>query len=423
MQKLTNERLGEEIQLYQHKSGLTVAVIPKKGYNKTYAMFATRFGSVDNAFRLAGEKEYRQIPDGIAHFLEHKLFDNEDGNAFEKYAATGASANAFTGFDKTAYLFSATDQVMESLEILVDFVSRPYFTAESVAKEQGIIGQEIRMYDDDGEWRVMFNLLGALYQKNPVAIDIAGTVESISHITHETLYDCYHTFYNLHNMVLCVVGDVQAQDVLAVCDKVLKPAPKLEVECKDWQEPEEISRPLVEQALPVSTPLFRLGFKDTGCVWQGREAVKREWMVNILLEMLAGKASSLYESLYQDGLVNSGFESEYMAGRGFGVAMLGGESRDPQAVQARVMQELQRMMQADNHALFQRCKKSLYALAVRQFNSVDNIANLFVTYHLLGASLFDFVDVFDDIQYEECMALMRELFVESKMALSVIRPV
>ncbi|MBS6163048.1 MAG: insulinase family protein, partial [Clostridiales bacterium] len=208
IKEVKSARIGDHYYEVQHPSGLKILVYPKNDNNSTYAVFGTRYGSVDMAFHLKGEQEVHRVPAGIAHYLEHKLFESEDGDAFARYAKTGAAANAYTSFNNTCYLFSTTDQVYESLEILLDFVQSPFFTEQTVQKEQGIIGQEIRMYDDDPQWRVMFNLLECLYHTHPVKIDIAGTVESIAQITPEYLYLCYNTFYNLHNMVLCIAGNV-----------------------------------------------------------------------------------------------------------------------------------------------------------------------------------------------------------------------
>ena len=185
---IKSARLGQEMVKIKHPSGLTMLLCPMLGYSTAYATFTANVGSVDTGFKTQDDDAFVDVPEGIAHFLEHKMFENEDGDAFAKYAKTGASANAYTSFDKTAYLFACTDRFEESLEILLDFVRRPYFTKESVQKEQGIIGQEIRMYDDDGEWRVQFNLLQALYHNHPVRIDIAGTVESIAEIDDQLLY-------------------------------------------------------------------------------------------------------------------------------------------------------------------------------------------------------------------------------------------
>ena len=219
-QEIRSERVRESYQKIDHPSGLTLLLYPMEGFSSAYAMLTTDYGSVDMAFRTDPKADFTRIPAGTAHFLEHKMFENEDGDAFAKYAATGASANAFTSFDKTSYLFGCADHFEESLRILLEFVTTPYFTPQTVSKEQGIIGQEIKMYDDNPDWRVLFNLLKAMYVKHPIAIDIAGTVESIAEITADSLYETYHAFYNLHNMVLVVAGnaDPEAEDYRSLTD-------------------------------------------------------------------------------------------------------------------------------------------------------------------------------------------------------------
>ena len=217
-----NKELQEEMQYIVHKSGLRIYLFPKKGFSKYYAIYGTEYGSLNRTFVPHGDSDMLTVPDGVAHFLEHKMFEDENGvDAFERFAETGASANAYTSFDLTGYLFSCTDRFYDNLDILLDFVNHPHFTAENIAKEQGIIGQEIKMYDDEPEWRVFFNSLTALFENNPVKIDIAGTVESISHITPEVLYKCYNTFYNLSNMALSVAGNVTKDEVIAIADKIL----------------------------------------------------------------------------------------------------------------------------------------------------------------------------------------------------------
>ena len=240
IREVKSDRVGDRYYEVKHPSGLRIFVYPKEQNNSTYAVFGTRYGSVDTTFKRSDEADACTVPAGIAHYLEHKLFESEDGDAFARYAKTGANANAYTSFDVTCYLFSCTENVYESLEILLDFVQSPYFTEQTVQKEQGIIGQEIRMYDDDPQWRVMFNLLEALYHKHPVKVDIAGTVESIAQITPELLYRCYHTFYNLNNMVLCVAGNVELNKVLDLCDRMLKPSKPVEIERIFEEEPREV---------------------------------------------------------------------------------------------------------------------------------------------------------------------------------------
>ncbi|MDR3551883.1 MAG: pitrilysin family protein, partial [Clostridia bacterium] len=300
---IESARLREKVYHLHHETGAEIYIEPKHGYASNYAIFGTRYGSIDNLFSLNGE--LIAVPEGIAHFLEHKLFESEDGDAFQRYARTGANANAYTSFDRTCYLFSCTEHFSESLEILLDFVQKPYFTEKTVQKEQGIIGQEIGMYLDDPNWRVFFNLLGALYHDHPVRIDIAGTQQSISEITADLLYKCYHAFYNLNNMVLCVSGDLEPEAVLETADRLLIKAPPMQAKAVFKDEPSTIVTSRVEQRLSVSVPLFHIGFKESPS--QGKALARSEAINGILLEIVGGDASALYRRLYDGGIINASF--------------------------------------------------------------------------------------------------------------------
>ena len=374
IREVKSDRVGDRYYEVKHPSGLRIFVYPKEQNNSTYAVFGTRYGSVDTTFKRSDESEACTVPAGIAHYLEHKLFESEDGDAFARYAKTGANANAYTSFDVTCYLFSCTENVYESLEILLDFVQSPYFTEQTVQKEQGIIGQEIRMYDDDPQWRVMFNLLEALYHKHPVKVDIAGTVESIAQITPELLYRCYHTFYNLNNMVLCVAGNVELNKVLDLCDRMLKPSAPVEIERIFEEEPREVVKPRVEQKLSVVTPLFELGFKENAV---SRRTTKELAETEILLELMASDASPLFRRLLDAGLVNeSSFGYEYFEGPGYASIIFSGESKDPDRVAEEIRAEADRLRREGiDREAFQRAKKALYGRNIAALNSVDNIAN------------------------------------------------
>ena len=317
---------GEEMHYGTHSSGLGIYLIPKKDYSKTFAIFGTRYGSVDSKFIVPGESEITEVPDGIAHYLEHKMFDQPDGsNVFDKFARYGGNANAFTSFNMTAYLFEATANIEENLEALMDYVQSPYYTDETVQKEQGIIGQEIKMYDDSGNWKLFFNLLNCLYQNHPVKKEIAGTVESISHITPEYLYKCYNTFYNLSNMSVVVVGNFDVNSVLGVIEKGIKKNEPFNEEIKKIyeEEPSEIAKPYAEQSLSVAAPLFMIGFKDTDVGYGGDKLLKKYIETSILLKMLFGKSSRLYKSLYEKGLINNTFGSEYTMQPSYGYSAIG----------------------------------------------------------------------------------------------------
>ncbi|MBP0973188.1 MAG: insulinase family protein, partial [Oscillospiraceae bacterium] len=313
---IVSRQTGEKCLHVQHKSGLEIYIMEMEGYRSSFALFGTKYGSINTRFRLRGETDYAEVPEGIAHYLEHKLFENEDCDAFAKYARTGANANAYTSFDRTAYLFGCSEHFAESLEILLSFVQEPYFTAENVEKEQGIIAQEIRMNDDEPGWRVFFNMLKAMYHVHPVRIDIAGTVESIRQINADLLYRCYNTFYNLHNMVLSVAGNVKADEVLAICDRLLKPCEDMGLEEVFAEEPDTIVQPYVEAHLQVGAPLFNLGFKLRPM--EGKELLRAELMSSILLEAILGPSTKLYTGMLEEGLINSEFDTDSpFTGSGF----------------------------------------------------------------------------------------------------------
>lgn len=414
-----NTRLREKICYYRHPTGLDIFVAPKKGYASQYAIFGTKYGSIDNRFEYGGK--VTKVPEGIAHFLEHKLFESEDGDAFSRYAKTGASANAYTSFDRTCYLFSSTERFRDSLEILLDFVQHPYFTEKTVSKEQGIIGQEIRMYDDSPGWRVLFNLLGCLYHTHPVKIDIAGTVESISHITADLLYECYHAFYNLNNMVLSVAGDVDPDEIAATADRLLKPSHPALVRSLFEEEPDAIVRTKAEQKLAVSVPLFNFGFKDTPS--SGIEAARMETSTDILLDVIAGDDSPLYRRLYDEGLINSTFGAEYFSGRSFAATIVAGESREPEKVMEAFLETVRHLKEDGIPAQdFERAKKSVYGRLAAAFDSVDNVANVIAACRFMEMSPFDAVEAAASLTLDDAQQRLAAHFSPEKAALSVIRP-
>ena len=423
MKEIKSSRIGDRYYEINHASGLKIFVYPKENNNSTYAVFGTKYGSVDNCFKTSDENEPSTVPNGIAHYLEHKLFESEDGDAFARYAKTGASANAYTSFDKTCYLFSCTEKVYESLEILLDFVQSPYFTEQTVQKEQGIIGQEIRMYDDDPQWRVMFNLLRAMYHKHPVKIDIAGTVESIAEITPELLYKCYHTFYNLNNMVLCVAGNVDVYKVLELCDKMLKPSKPVSIDRIFEDEPDSIVESRVEQKLSVSAPLFQLGFKEKA--GKTRLTVREIADTEILLEMLASDSSPLFRRLLDAGLINqSSFSYEYFEGPGYASVIFSGESKNPDAVADEIKKEVVNLRERGLDAeAFERSKKAVYGRMVSSFNSVDNIANTMASLAFTEHELFNYIDTIASADLQSVQNRLNSQLRPEYSALSIVRPI
>lgn len=416
--EIKSERAGDSYYKIDHPSGLTVYVYPKEGYNSAYAIIGTKYGSVNTCFSLDGGEKIT-VPDGIAHYLEHKLFESEDGDAFARYAKTGASANAYTSFEKTCYLFSCTDKFDESFEILLDFVQSPYFTAETVAKEQGIIGQEIKMYDDSPDWRVMFNMLENMYHHHPVKIDIAGTVESIAEITAEKLYQCYNTFYNLNNMALCVAGNVTVEQVLKTCDRMLKPCEKHTIENFFEDEPYEIVEPYVEQNFPVSVPLFNLGFKERA---QKPLNETKLAYTDILLELLASSTSELYQKLMDDELINTSFTFELFEGPGYCSVIFGGESRAPKQAAEQIKQYIAEVKKNGlDKAEFESARKSVYGDVISSLNSVGSIANTVTSYHFNGNELFTYIDAVANATFEDVQNRLSEMLDVNNCTLSVVK--
>ena len=421
-----DEQLNEEMLSAVHESGLRVYVFPKKGFQKYYAIYGTEYGSIDSAFQVPGETEMTHVPDGIAHYLEHKMFEEEGGgDAFQRFALTGASSNAFTSFDMTAYLFSCTDKFYENLDILLDFVNHPYFTEENVAKEQGIIGQEIKMYDDDPEWRVFFNTLSALFHHNPVKIDIAGTVESIAKITPELLYRCYNTFYNPANMVLVLVGDVDIAEAMKYVDKHVDAKRNLgQIPRETVTEPRERVRERITQNLVVSQPLFRIGFKDTNMELDAEGRLKKELATELILDAVFGRCSDLYHELYEAGLIDSTFDAETDLSKGYGFTLVGGESRDPEAVYAKVKAYLELLME-NGFAKedLERARKALLSRNIRMFNSVERMGNAFIRQIFAGFHPLEMKEALQRLTDEEVIERLHEHFRTDNCVLSVINPI
>ncbi|MBR5152515.1 MAG: insulinase family protein [Clostridia bacterium] len=425
MNRYYQEQLQEEMQCAVHPSGLRVYVFPKKGFQKYYAIYGTEYGSIDSVFQVPGEDAMIKVPDGIAHYLEHKMFEEEDGgDAFQRFALTGANSNAFTSFDMTAYLFSCTDRFYENLDILLDFVNCPCFTEENVAKEQGIIGQEIKMYEDDPEWRVFFNTLTALFHNNPVKIDIAGTVESIAQITPELLYRCYHTFYNPANMVLVLVGDVDMETAMSYVDKHVDASRNLgQIPREEVVEPRERVQERISQKLVVSQPLFRIGFKDCNMDLDAEAMMKKELATEVILDAVFGRCSDLYHQLYESGFIDSTFDAEADLSKRYGFSLLGGESKDPEAVYAKIKERLAELMETGIPAEdIARSKKKLKSSHIRIFNSVERMGNTFIRQIFSGYNPLSAGDALNALTEQEINDRLREHFAVDNCVLSVVYP-
>ncbi len=415
-----SNRFGDSYVCFTFDSGLKVFVMEKPDYSSCYALFGTKYGSIDTSFSTDGGKTFLNVPEGIAHFLEHKLFESEDGDAFSRYAETGASANAYTSFDRTCYLFSCSDRFKDNFDILLDFVQHPYFTEKTVQKEQGIIGQEIRMYDDSPAWRVLFNMLEAMYFEHPVRIDIAGTTQSIAEITDKLLYSCYDTFYNPANMFVAVAGNVNADEVALQVEKnLIKKEPVTVVRGK-INEPDAVKEKYTEQHLDVASPQFCLGFKET--VTAPEKSAKERIAMGVTLEILAGDCSSLYKELTDEELINDEFETEYFTGNGYACVMFSGESDYPEKVKEKVLLQIEKLLKNGiDEELLKAVKRAMYGDILRRFNSCESIASAMAECAMFGFGLFDEQELVSGVTAQDvknCLLALKE----EKSVLSVILP-
>lgn len=424
--KRENPHSGETLYYTKHRSGLGIYIIPKREYSGTYAIFGTRYGSVDSEFVVPGEKEAIKVPDGIAHYLEHKMFDQPDGsNVFDKFSRYGGNANAFTSFNITAYLVSATANFEENLEALLDYVQSPYYTDETVAKEQGIIGQEIRMYDDNPGWQLFFNYINCLYNKHPVKKEIAGTVESISEITADYLYKCYNTFYNLSNMSLVITGNVDVLSAGKVIERGIKNSePFCEPIKKIYpKEPRNVAKQYAEKSMAISSPMFMMGFKDNDVNLRGDALLKKELEIKILMRMLFAKGSDIYKKLYDENLINNTFSLDYTLQPDYGFTSLDGESKDPKKVYEIILEELGNinkngLCEAD----YERAKKVIWGRYIRTHNDIEDLAVTFMQYLFMDVDYFNYYDVYKTITFDDIKNRFKNHFKSEYSALSVIKP-
>lgn len=426
MKAKTYERLHETVYEETLANGLQVFILPKPGFKQTYANFTTRYGSIDSEFTVPSRGERMKVPDGIAHFLEHKMFEEEEGDVFVEFAKTGASANAFTTFDTTTYLFSSTADVEENLTTLLNFVQNPYFTDENVEKEKGIIGQEIKMYEDNPNWRVYFGLLQGLYGQFPVAIDIAGTQESIAKITKETLYDCYYTFYHPSNMTLFVVGAVDPTAILELI--------KANQLAKDYQAlppierfypplPDGIYRAETEYELDISQPRVLFGYREKNIDATPDARQKREAAVEIWMDCLFGRSSKHYQKLIDDGLTDHGFGSEYELTHLYGHSIFGGNSKKPKELVDTVQKLLHTIADRGiDPEDFERSKKKAIGRFMALLDSPQGIANVFTSQKLRGLDVLTSLDVLQSLDIEDVNEVLKDHVMGNEMAVSIVWP-
>ena len=423
MREIENKNIKEKCYMEKLENGLQIIIIPKKEIQKKYIIWATKFGSIDNTFIDSTTGEKVVIPDGVAHFLEHKMFEQKNGvDSLYVLMALGLDANAYTTNDHTAYLFECTDHFYEGLDELMDYVQNPYFTDQNVEKEKGIIGQEIGMYDDDPGWQLYINAMDCLYEKNPIKVDTAGTVETISGINPEMLYKCYNTFYHPSNMVLTVVGDFEPEAIRAEIKKRLKDnEARGEITRIYPEEKLEINKKYAEKEMEVSLPLFMIGFKDN-IKDKYNEVVKRHIAIEIILNMLIGKSSNLYNELYKEGYLLSQPDLEYEFGNEYSHVLIGGQSKNPQKVYEKIAEKIQEMKNNDiNVQEFERIKKKIYGDYAVEYNNVADIGRMFTSDYIKGINSFEYMDKFEEIDAEYAKQVLKEIFTEDKMIMSVIK--
>ncbi len=420
MKSVLYESLGETVYYETLPNGLELRVVPKPDHARKYAFFATRYGGMDTRFRLGGK--WLDTPAGIAHYLEHKMFDTKEGNALQELAKNGAEPNAFTSNAMTGYYFDSTDHFDENLEILLSFVSVPWFTDESVAKEQGIIGQEIRMIEDNPDWQIYVRMLRALYSANTVRTSIAGTVESISHITAETLYDCHKAFYTPSNMILTVVGNVDPVRVADLARRVL-PREGGAVIPRDYgREPEAVAERETRMEMEVSCSQFLVGYKCDP-VPEGEERLRAMVLGDIACDLLFGESSPLYQRLYSQGLINSSFGGDYELLPGAAHLYAGGESKAPRTVAAELQKEADRLVREGvDEDFFQRVLRASFGSDLRGLNSFENIAVSMTEGCFGGYDPFRFPEIFRSITREDALDFLRRGVTADRAVFSEIVP-
>lgn len=421
MQVIENLKVKEKLYIEKLENGLTIMIIPKKDIQKKYVIFGTNFGSIDNNFVIPGKNESIEIPDGVAHFLEHKMFEQKNGvNSLDKLSSLGVNANAYTTNDHTAYLFEGTDNFYEALDELMDYIQNPYFTDENVEKEKGIIAQEIRMYDDHPGWQVYMNAMKCMYNANPIRIDTAGTVESISEINKEILYNCYNTFYHPSNMAIVLCGDFEPEKILEeVKKRLLKKEAIGEIKRIYPEEREEIYKKEITVEMEVSNPLFILGFKDK--IPNDKELVKKHIAIEILLNILIGKSSELYKKLYEEGYLLSQPDLEYEVSKQFAHILISGQSKNPKKVIEEIQEQIKKLKEKKlNKEEFSRIKKKIYGEYVTEYNDVGSIARMFLADYFKGVNSFEYIENYNLVSIEYAQQILEECFKEEDSVISIV---
>ena len=418
MKIIENKQIKEKVYLETLENGMKVIIIPKEHTEKKYIIWGTKFGSIDNHFIEPTTGKEIQVPDGVAHYLEHKMFEQENGvDSLYKLMSLGLDANAYTTNDHTAYLFGGTNNFYEGLDELMDYVQHPYFTDENVEKERGIIGQEIGRYDDEPAWKLYVNMMDCLYTNNPVKLDIAGTVESISKITKETLFSCYNTFYHPSNMILCVSGNFEPEQILEEIKKRLLPREKIGEIKRIYPEHEyKINKPFKEQKMDVNIPLFITGFRD---ILENENKIMKHIAIEIILNSLIGKSSKLYQELYNTGLLLGTLDFDYEFSDEYSHVIITGQSENPEKVNEKLLEVLTNTTVSIED--FERSKKALYGEYLSEYDDVENIGRMFLQDAVKGINSLDYINVFKTINLEYVNKIQKDLFKKEMSALSIVR--
>ncbi|GIO26217.1 EF-P 5-aminopentanol modification-associated protein YfmH [Ornithinibacillus bavariensis] len=412
--------------IYHEKldSGLTVFLLPRPAMSKTYAIFSTNYGAIDRSFVPIGETELITVPDGIAHFLEHKLFEKEDRDVFTDFGKQGASANAYTSFTKTAYLFSATTNIDQNVKTLLDFVQDPYFSEASVEKEKGIIGQEIKMYDDQPDWQSFMGTLRSLFKNLPVNIDIAGTVDSIAEITKDDLYTCYNTFYHPGNMTLFIAGNFDPEQMISLVkeNQQAKEFAKLEDIQRDYpKEPEEVAHKEYKLTMPVSVPKCTVGIKESIQELEGEDFIRKDILQDIMMTYFFSKSGQFYDELYQEKLIDSSFYFETNLEKNFGYSIIGGNTDNPDQFTAKIKELLlsTKTMEIPTED-FERMKRKKIGQLLRSMNSLENIAGKYIHYHTVGVDFFELIPTIQNLSVEDANQYLQDWIDEERLGVCKI---
>ena len=421
MEIVENLKVKEKLYKEKLENGLTVMIVPKPGLQKKYIIWGTNYGSNDSKFIVPGEKGVTTVPDGVAHFLEHKLFEQENGtNSLDVLTALGVNANAYTTNNHTAYLYECTDRFYEALDEFMDYVQHPYFTDQNVEKEKGIIGQEIMMYDDYPEWVVYQNALNAMYYNNPVKLDVTGTIETINKIDKEILYKCYNTFYNPSNMAMVICGDFEPEKILQEVQKrLIKKESNGEIKRIYPEEPENIVQEKIEKKMDVSMPLFVIGIKDKEP--EQAERVKKHITIEILLNIIIGQSSNLYKELYNSGQMYSVPSLDYEFAKNYAHILITGQAKNPEQILEKFQKEVEKIKQNGiNEQDFNRYKKMIYGSYVKEYDEVGSICRMFLADFFKGINSFDYIEEINTINIDYAKQILEEVFKKENTIISII---